>query len=122
MRVANGHNLHLSTAAYPWTTDSTDYVNDRLTDTSEPPSLMYNSNSAGSLFLSKAITNIRVSDDGLVSFDFMGGTPVNICTDTAKTEETLYDLSGHRVSTPQPGRLYIVRGNDGTARKILVHP
>ena len=117
---ANGHNLHLSTAAYPWTTDSTDYVNDRLTDTSEPPSLMYNSNSAGSLFLSKAITNIRVSDDGLVSFDFMGGDPtgINDIKVAGFKIQECYDLQGRRVDNPQQGNLYIVRTPQGIRKRL----
>ncbi len=110
----SGHNRYLSTSAYPWTTDSTDFVNDQLTDTSTPPSLMYDNNEAGSKYLSKAITNIRVSDDGLVSFDFMGGdlarvSPIEEWHD--KGDAPWYSLQGHRLSSePLRKGLYIRNG------------
>jgi hypothetical protein len=58
-----GHSRYLSTSPYPWATDSTDFVNDLLTDSSNPASVMFNNNAAGSKFLSKALTNIRMTDD-----------------------------------------------------------
>ena len=122
----NGHSRLLSTSPYPWTTDSTDFVNDCLTDTSAPPSLMFNGNAAGSKFLSKAITNIRVSEDGLVSFDFMGGDP-NMVDDrrwlNANSEQiiAIYDLSGLQVTSQRPGRIYIVRYADGKTKKVVKH-
>jgi M6 family metalloprotease-like protein len=63
----------LSTSPYPWATDSTTFVNTELTDTSIPAAEMYTTNAEGSKLLGKPITNIRMSEDGLVSFDFMGG-------------------------------------------------
>ena len=70
------HNKHLSSSAYPWQTDSTDFVNRELTDESTPASTTFAMNAAGAYFLSKPITNITMTADGRVSFDFMGGSPV----------------------------------------------
>lgn len=114
----------LSTAPYPWTTDSTDFVNDQLTDTTTPASVMYNKNAAGNKFLSKAITNIRVSDDGLVSFDFMGGDPQPVeAVSKDMVQTTVYNLRGvcvgNRIESQRPG-IYIIRYSDGTARKVVV--
>ena len=62
----------LSTSPYPWQEDST-LMNTELTDSSVPPARMNYPNVAGTELLGKPITNIRMTDDGLVSFDFMGG-------------------------------------------------
>ena len=70
------HNRHLSSSAYPWQTDTTDFVNRELTDESIPASTTFANNAEGSYFLSKPITNITMTADGLISFDFMGGSPV----------------------------------------------
>lgn len=74
------HNRHLSTSPYPWTTDSTTFENRALTDESVPAVKMYNANAAGSKKLQKAITNIQMTDDGLISFDFMGGKGIESLT------------------------------------------
>lgn len=91
--------LYLSTSPFPWSTDTTATVNSALTDTKTP------------------ITNITMTEDGLVSFDFCGGNDNAISE--ARLPETLddayYDLQGRRVSG-RPGRgLYIVAG-----RKVIV--
>lgn len=119
-----GHNRHLSSAAYPWATDSTDFVNDCLTDNSVPASLMYTANQANSNLLSKAISNIRVKEDGTVSFDFMGGDPDKIDDSrwlNANSEQitAIYDLSGRQVVSQRPGWIYIVRYADGTTKKVV---
>ncbi len=69
------NNRHLSTSPYPWSTDSTSFVNSELTDNSVPSATMINTNSEGETLMSKPITNIQMTADGLISFDFMGGTP-----------------------------------------------
>ena len=74
-----------SSATYPWATDSTDTVNDALTDSSVPAALMYNKNSAGSLLLQKPVTHIRQNADGTVSFRFMGGMKGDLNDDASIT-------------------------------------
>ena len=69
------NNRHLSTSPYPWSTDSTSFVNSELTDNSVPSATMINTNSEGETLMSKPITNIQMTADGLISFNFMGGTP-----------------------------------------------
>ncbi|MBR2236513.1 MAG: M6 family metalloprotease domain-containing protein [Prevotella sp.] len=61
----------LSTSPYPWTTDSTDVVNDSLTNKSVPPAKMNYPNEGGSNMLSKSISNIVQNADGTITFDFM---------------------------------------------------
>ena len=119
------HNRHLSTSPYPWTTDSTDFVNDCLTDSSTPASLMYNKNEdTDSKCLSKSIKNVRMSDDGLISFDFEGYVQSAVTTLTQRkgTMTVVYDLGGHclgcRLDSQRPG-LYIVRYSDGTTKKVV---
>jgi len=108
---------YLSGSAYPFV--EAGQANDSLTDQSEPASLMYQVNSSGSEYLGKAITHIQLSPSGLVSFDFMGGSPSAIRTLTTATRceaPQYYDLSGRRLTAPTPGHLYIVRQCDGTVK------
>ena len=58
----------LSTTAYPWRTDSTTWVNDRLTEESTPALGMYHENAQGDTILGKRITNIQMAEDGSISF------------------------------------------------------
>lgn len=118
------HNRHLSSSPYPWATDSTTFVNDQLTDTTVPASKMFNTNEEGSKYLSKAISNIRMSEDGLISFDFMGGDPMSVTLPSQRetTIMTVYDLGGHcmgnHLDSQRPG-LYIVRYADGKTKKVV---
>jgi hypothetical protein len=92
-------------------------LNNQLTDTSTPASVMHYPD--GSL-LGKPITNIRMSEDGLVSFDFMGGDPTGIKEIQVagfKIQEC-YDLQGRRVDNLQQGNLYIVRTPQGIRKRL----
>lgn len=118
------HNRHLSSSPYPWQTDSTETVNRELTDTSVPAAQMYNNNAEGSSMLSKPITNIQMSNDGLISFDFMGGAATGIKgisdlqhSQQATAASIIIDLSGRRVDRLRPGEIYIEKRKDGTTRK-----
>ena len=108
----SGHSRYLSTSAYPWTTDSTDFVNNQLTDDSTPAALMFGANSAGSQYLSKPITNIGVSDEGHVFFGYRLATAVGPAISNRREQSAgdgYYNLQGQRVE--QPGRgLYIRNG------------
>ena len=115
----------LSTSAYPWNNSATGATNDRLTDNSTPASVMFNKNSAGSTSLSKAITNITISDGGLVSFNYMGGSaqPVDDVVTTRTGIASVYNLRGVCVGNSLEGQrpgIYIIRCSDGTARKVVV--
>lgn len=94
---------------------------DSLTDHSVPATLMYNDNAQSSKYLSKSITNIKVTDDGLVSFDFMGGgTPTAIrgmARQSGRESAVAYDLNGRRLSQPSRKGIYILRQSDGTIVK-----
>jgi hypothetical protein len=92
-------------------------MNNQLTDTSTPAAAMYYPD--GSL-LGKPITNIRMSEDGLISFDFMGGDPTGIKEIQVagfKIQEC-YDLQGRRVDNLQQGNLYIVRTPQGIRKRL----
>lgn len=119
------HNLHLSTSPYPWSTDSTAVTNNKLTDTSVPAAKMYTTNAAGSNLLGKPLTNITMSADGLVSFDFMGGegTVGIVSAMPSQSAAQVYDLQGRRVSASHNiHEIVIVRQADGTVRKVHRHP
>ena len=110
------NNRHLSTSPYPYVVDG-ETLNNQLTDTSIPASVMHYP--SGSL-LGKPITNIRMSEDGLVSFDFMGGDPTGIKEIQVagfKIQEC-YDLQGRRVDNLQQGNLYIVRTPQGIRKRL----
>jgi len=95
------NSYYLSGAAYP-----SDTLN-RLTDTTVPASLMYNPNINNDRYLSKSITNIRMSADGAISFDFMKDESSAIRTiSSTTTEAPAYNLMGQRVGQPRKG-LYI---------------
>ncbi|MBQ8463629.1 MAG: M6 family metalloprotease domain-containing protein [Prevotella sp.] len=107
------HNKHLSTSAYPWTED--EQVLDSLTDHSVPATVMYTKNAADTTLLSKPVTCIRVTNEGLASFDFMGGDPTGIRTVVSSPSGGIVcDLQGRRVVNPRRG-LYIVGG-----KKIVI--
>ena len=115
------NNRHLSTSPYPWTTDSTDFVNSELTETSVPAPKMHEPNLDGEMELNKPITNIQMSEEGLVSFNFMVDAPSgikDIQVSGFKAQE-YYDLQGRCVKTPQRGNLYIVRTPQGTRKHLL---
>lgn len=68
------------------------------------------------------ISNITVDENGLVSFDFMGGDPSAIRTVSTATSSTAlmrYDLSGRQVTTPAKGQMYIVRQADGMTKIVI---
>lgn len=99
---------------------------DSLTDQSVPSTLMYNTNTDNSQYLSKPITHIKVSGDGLVSFDFMGGgTPTGIAAakPTAYSDDAVavFDLNGRRTSQQLTGQkgIRLVRLADGSVRKVI---
>ena len=115
------NNYHLSGSPYPWTSESDSTIhNEELTDSSVPPAKMHYPNLEGSMTFGKPITNIRMSDDGLISFDFMGGGNVGIRdTKVAAMPKRVYDLSGHLRTTAIGKGLFIVKDADGTVRKVL---
>ena len=97
------NNRHLSEAAYPLMDNDGLPLNDSLTDVSVPASLMFNKNADGSTLLGKSISNIKMTADGLISFDFMGGEPTGIDATLVNSEKrivnSVYDLQGRRISS-----------------------
>ena len=56
---------------YPGTQENTSF-----TDTTKPSAILYSANSDGRKFMGKPITDISMSSDGTISFNFNGYTPV----------------------------------------------
>lgn len=95
----------MSTAAYPWSTDSTAFVNDCLTDQSTPSMLMNNTNALGSRMLAAGITDIRMDDDGAISFAVhVDPVPIAVQQPTAPHAQQRKVIRN--------GTLYIISGND----------
>jgi hypothetical protein len=116
------HRCILSTAPYPWATDSTDFVNRELTDSSFPAAVMYNKNAMGSTLLSKPITYITEHDDGTVSFVFHASTPDALEVPSSRTRHpsSIYTLTGRRVNQTQdslPDGIYIIDGKKTSITK-----
>ena len=62
---------YLSGSAYPYTNTESLVVNRALTNTSEPPAMLFHDNAEGIMLMSKPITNIQMDENGYISFDFM---------------------------------------------------
>ena len=88
------NNYHLSTSPYP-----------------------YEENNA---LIDEYITNIQESEDGLISFDFMGGASgIKEMNDAKLNRHEYYDLQGRRIEHPVRGQLYLTRKSDGSICKHL---
>ena len=92
------YNKYLSTSVYPYTDPLTLVVNASLTDETTPAATLYYENAEGVKFMQKAITNIRIADDGTISFDFMGGTSgIRPIIEVIDSDDSWYDLQGRRL-------------------------
>ena len=114
------YNRHLSTSPYPWATDSTSFINNELTETSVPAPKMNYPNGAGDYLLNKPVTNIQMTEDGLISFDFMGGDKTGIeqvKPQTKNLQSQTYDILGRRISSVYGKGIFIQRYADGTIKK-----
>lgn len=83
---------------------------------------LYNKNTDGSYYMNKPITDIVESEDGLISFNFMGGGADAIegmQTNRCDGMVEYFTLSGTKVGSPASSGVYIMRGN-GETRKIFV--
>ena len=85
-------------------------LNDCLTNDSKPAASVFNKNTDNTYFMNKPLTNIRRDNEGLISFDFMGGTSDirGIMTDENPADLEYFDLQGRKVKMPSRG-IYIIR-------------
>ena len=100
---------YLSTAPYPYADPVSLVIIDALTDDSNPAATLYHPADDGRKFMGKAITNIRMADDGTISFDFMQADENGIRDIIPDNEAgSWYDLNGRRLDgrPTQPG-IYI---------------
>lgn len=96
---------YLSTSPYPYED------NQSLTNTSLPAATLFEANADGELFMSKAITNIRLADDGTISFDFMMDPSGIHRIKTDEGHTVWYDLQGRQLpAEPAKPGLYINSG------------
>lgn len=89
--------VYLSTSPFPWVTDSTETVDKALTQTET------------------RITNIRMTDDGLISFDFRGGDQSGLAPAAVHSRKSYYDLMGRQVNGRPKRGVYISEG-----KKVIV--
>ena len=110
------YNWHLSGSPYPWYDSSTEKENDCLTDTSVPTVTMFNNNAEGSKQFGKEIKNIRVADDGTVSFEFTMATTGIVEIETNRQQPAWYTLDGCRLTgNPTKPGIYLYQG-----KKVLI--
>ena len=116
------NNYHLSSSAYPCITDSISLRNDSLTNTSVPASVVITRNAAGENLLSKPITDIRMTEDGLISFNFMGGDPEILEVKHPFNDRKValyYQLDGTLRQQNSKKGIYILRREDGKMIKFV---
>lgn len=103
---------YFSTTSYPYTDLDAQVLNDMLTDTSSPAAVLHFDNAEGVMVMGKPITNIRLADDGTISFDFMGGTTgIKAIEEIQKNDDHWYDIQGRRLyKEPTRKGLYIHNG------------
>ena len=116
---------YFSTSPYPYTDPITLTINAALTDDSTPAATLFTANADGQLMMSKAITNIRMADDGTISFDFMktdtgirdasrlndNGKMINDDGRTINDNGGWHTLDGRKINTkPTAKGLYIYNG------------
>ena len=89
-------------------------MNSRILSTAPYP---FEENNA---LIDEYITNIQESEDGLISFDFMGGASgIKEMNDAKLNRHEYYDLQGRRIEHPVRGQLYLTRKSDGSICKHL---
>ena len=97
---------------------------DSLTNKSNPAATLRHAAQDGTKLMSKPITNIRV-DNGLVSFDFMGGDGSQTTVQSHPTNyqtliKEVYDLSGRQIPQNAMGTgIYIIKYANGQTRKVV---
>lgn len=93
---------------------------DSLTNNSTPAATLRHAAKDGTKLMSKPITNIRV-DNGLVSFDFMGGELASIRqTETEEQISAVYDIHGRQIPVgSKTSGIYIIRYKNGQTRKVV---
>lgn len=84
--------------------------NNALTNESTPAATLLHDNVDATLFMSKPLTNMSVTD-GLASFDFMGGATGIFEKKVWGQPKILYDL----------GPIYIIRYANGETKKVMKH-
>ena len=104
---------YLSTSPYPYRSPYGSFVNSELSDESSPKAEMYQPNENGSRLLGKTITNIQMTADGLISFDFINNTETGISIPCLNSEEQgidYLDVWGRHIGKPTRRGIYLHRG------------
>lgn len=93
--------------------------NTKLTNTSTPAATVYNQNTDNSYYMNKPITDITESEDGLISFKFMGGSASGISTVPYNNDENDNVQQWGRYPQLLPRNIVIERRN-GKNVKVIV--
>ena len=114
---------YFSTSPYPYTNPTTLSVNNSLTDKSKPVAGVITRAADGRLFMGKPITNIKLADDGTISFDFMkkDDTGIETISDAeSNMSDAWYTIDGRRLpGRPTAKGLYIRRHASGSFGKKI---
>lgn len=104
--------------------------NDMLTNDSKPAAKLIHENTDSSLLMSKPVTRIAINEEGLGSFDFMGGTTgienVNVNenendNDNVNDNGSWFTVDGLRLSGSRlSGGVYVVRDRNGKVKKVVL--
>lgn len=89
-----------------------------LTNTSHPAATVYNKNTDGTFNMNKPITDIAESEDGLISFKFMGGTTNGIMTVFGNSEVNSSIPQWHNYGTLLPQGMELEQRNGKTIKVI----
>ena len=114
---------YFSTSPYPYNNPTTLAVNNSLTDKSKPVAGVITRAADGRLFMGKPITNIKLANDGTISFDFMkkDDTGIETISDAeSNMSDAWYTIDGRRLpGRPTAKGLYIRRhASDSFGKKI----
>lgn len=102
-----------------------DYMVTELNDESHSSygGKLFNPNTDGSNMMHKPISEIEESEDGLISFNFMGGgknvNSVVEVMDNCESEEEYFTMNGARIEKPVGKGIFILKGN-GSTKKIII--
>lgn len=112
-------NVQLSGDLFPGFRGVTEFTN---TSHINAGGKLFNRNSDGTFYLSKPITNICEDENGMISFDFMGGHDIfnaiaNMKTDVSEIE--YFSVNGIRVEKPTSPGIYITKQNN-TPQKVII--
>ena len=104
---------YFSTSPYPYTNPQSLEVNDRLSKGSKPAAKLFTS-SNGLPFMSKPITNIRMADDGTISFVFMNAdlSGVSATMFSDQSNDAWFTIDGRSLPNVPTAKGFYIHGGE----------